>query len=85
MTYLPVSPRFLEAMLPAIEAGSVSCANCRHWRIVSDGMVEKLPYAECSKNHYGGRRIDRNVGPDFAGVVAQRAKDCGDFDNMAEE
>lgn len=86
MNTAPVTPNFYDAMLPAIEAGNVSCANCRHWRIGVDYLDWdlRIPTVRCHQGHHEPRRIDRNIGPSYAEVAERRAFDCGDFDSMTE-
>ena len=87
MTTAPITRRFHEAMWPSIEEGCTSCANCRHFRVYHNRLNWELtiPVVECFREHYGARRIDRNIGRSFADVCRQRAVDCCDFDNMGEE
>jgi len=83
----PTSPRFHEAMLPSIKEGCTSCANCRHFRVYQNRLNwdQIIPVVECFREHYAPRRIDRNIGPEFAEVCGLRAQDCCDFDHMGEE
>jgi len=81
-------PGFKEVYVEDINKGTVSCCNCRHFRVgiverMKDSYPEELPVIYCNLLYIPARSIAQNIrGKDMEAAARNNASNCTDYESM---